>query len=168
MRRTSWQSRTSSLAWPPDNAATADKYAKIQEALYAETGSAAMKAADQAAAAAEKSAKGQIGSLEGQNKSDLADKQFKELQASMQNQVAAVSTDDSILAGLNQMIMMALAMVVTASMIGARGLGEEVLNGIQSLDVGKGLEAGLAIVVLAMALDRTSHALVARRGGARG
>jgi ABC-type proline/glycine betaine transport system permease subunit/ABC-type proline/glycine betaine transport system substrate-binding protein len=75
---------------------------------------------------------------------------------------------DSILAGLNQTIMMALAMVVTASMIGARGLGEEVLNGIQSLDVGKGLEAGLAIVVLAMALDRTSHALVARRGGARG
>ncbi len=75
---------------------------------------------------------------------------------------------DSILAGLNQMIMMALAMVVTASMIGARGLGEEVLNGIQSLDVGKGFEAGLAIVVLAMALDRTSHALVAQRGGRRG
>lgn len=74
----------------------------------------------------------------------------------------------SILAGLNQMIMMALAMVVTASMIGARGLGEDVLNGIQSLDVGKGLEAGLAIVVLAMALDRTSHALVARRGVAHG
>jgi glycine betaine/proline transport system substrate-binding protein len=75
---------------------------------------------------------------------------------------------DSILAGLNQMIMMALAMVVTASMIGARGLGEEVLNGIQSLDVGKGFEAGLAIVVLAMALDRTSHALVAERRGRRG
>ena len=75
---------------------------------------------------------------------------------------------ESILAGLNQMIMMALAMVVTASMIGARGLGEEVLSGIQSLDVGKGLEAGLAIVVLAMALDRTSHALVAQRGGRRG
>ena len=75
---------------------------------------------------------------------------------------------DSILAGLNQMIMMALAMVVTASMIGARGLGEEVLNGIQSLDVGKGLEAGLAIVVLAMALDRTSQALVADRRARRG
>lgn len=75
---------------------------------------------------------------------------------------------ESILAGINQMIMMALAMVVTASMIGARGLGEEVLGGIQSLDVGKGLEAGLAIVVLAMALDRTSHALIARRGGTRG
>ena len=75
---------------------------------------------------------------------------------------------DSILAGLNQMIMMALAMVVTASMIGARGLGEEVLNGIQSLDVGKGFEAGLAIVVLAMALDRTSQALVAERRARRG
>lgn len=75
---------------------------------------------------------------------------------------------DSILAGLNQMIMMALAMVVTASMIGARGLGEEVLNGIQSLDVGKGFEAGLAIVVLAMALDRTSQALLAQRRARRG
>jgi ABC-type proline/glycine betaine transport system permease subunit/ABC-type proline/glycine betaine transport system substrate-binding protein len=75
---------------------------------------------------------------------------------------------DSMLAGLNQMIMMALAMVVTASMIGARGLGEEVLNGIQSLDVGKGFEAGLAIVVLAMALDRTSQALVADRRARRG
>jgi glycine betaine/proline transport system substrate-binding protein len=75
---------------------------------------------------------------------------------------------DSILAGLNQMIMMALAMVVTASMIGARGLGEEVLNGIQSLDVGRGFEAGLAIVVLAMALDRTSQALFAQRRTLRG
>ena len=65
----------------------------------------------------------------------------------------------SILAGLNQTILMALAMVVTASMIGARGLGEDVLNGIQSLDVGKGFEAGLGIVVLALALDRMAQAL---------
>ena len=70
----------------------------------------------------------------------------------------------SILAGLNQTILMALAMVVTASMIGARGLGEDVLNGIQSLDVGKGFEAGLAIVVLALALDRMAQALAGAAG----
>ena len=70
----------------------------------------------------------------------------------------------SILAGLNQTILMALAMVVTASMIGARGLGEDVLNGIQSLDVGKGFEAGLGIVVLALALDRMAQALAGERG----
>lgn len=69
----------------------------------------------------------------------------------------------SILAGLNQTILMALAMVVTASMIGARGLGEDVLNGIQSLDVGKGFEAGLGIVVLALALDRMAQALAGER-----
>jgi ABC-type proline/glycine betaine transport system permease subunit/ABC-type proline/glycine betaine transport system substrate-binding protein len=77
----------------------------------------------------------------------------------------------SILAGLNQTILMALAMVVTASMIGARGLGEDVLNGIQSLDVGKGFEAGLGIVVLALALDRMAQALAGegrRKGGAGG
>jgi len=68
----------------------------------------------------------------------------------------------SILAGLNQTIMMALAMVVTASMIGARGLGANVLNGIQSLDIGEGFEAGLAIVVLAVALDRASQAIAGR------
>jgi glycine betaine/proline transport system permease protein len=72
----------------------------------------------------------------------------------------------SILAGLNQTILMALAMVVTASMIGARGLGEDVLNGIQSLDVGKGFEAGLAIVVLALALDRMAQALAGAAGSA--
>jgi glycine betaine/proline transport system permease protein len=55
-------------------------------------------------------------------------------------------------------------MVVTASMIGARGLGEDVLNGIQSLDVGKGFEAGLAIVVLALALDRMAQALAGAAG----
>src|SRR5690606_16839395 len=48
----------------------------------------------------------------------------------------------SIMAGINQATMMALAMVVVASMIGARGLGEDVLAGIQTLDVGRGLQAG--------------------------
>jgi ABC-type proline/glycine betaine transport system permease subunit len=48
-------------------------------------------------------------------------------------------------------------MVVVASMIGARGLGEQVLNGIQTLDVGMGLEAGLGIVILAFMLDRITQ-----------
>lgn len=64
----------------------------------------------------------------------------------------------SIMAGLNQTTMMALSMVVVASMIGARGLGEEVLLGIQRLDVGRGAEAGLAIVALAIVIDRLTQA----------
>jgi len=63
----------------------------------------------------------------------------------------------TIMAGLNQMIMMTLSMVVVASMIGARGLGEQVLNGIQTLDVGKGLEGGIGIVILAIVLDRITQ-----------
>lgn len=64
----------------------------------------------------------------------------------------------NLLAGLNQTTMMALAMVVIASMIGARGLGEEVLLGIQRLDVGRGAVAGVAIVALAIVLDRLIQA----------
>ena len=64
----------------------------------------------------------------------------------------------SIMAGVNQTTMMALSMVVIASMIGARGLGEDVLVGIQTLNVGKGLEAGLAIVILAVVIDRITQA----------
>jgi len=63
----------------------------------------------------------------------------------------------TMMAGLNQTIMMALSMVVIASMIGARGLGEQVLNGIQTLDVGRGLEAGIGIVILAVVLDRITQ-----------
>jgi glycine betaine/proline transport system permease protein len=64
----------------------------------------------------------------------------------------------SIMAGVNQATMMALSMVVIASMIGARGLGEDVLQGIQTLDTGTGLQAGLAIVILAIVIDRISQA----------
>jgi len=63
----------------------------------------------------------------------------------------------SIMAGINQTTMMALSMVVLASMIGARGLGEDVLAGIQTLDVGRGLQAGVAIVILAIVIDRISQ-----------
>lgn len=65
----------------------------------------------------------------------------------------------TIMAGINQTTMMALSMVVIASMIGARGLGEQVLLGIQKLDVGQGFTAGLGIVALAIALDRTTQAI---------
>ena len=64
----------------------------------------------------------------------------------------------SIMAGINQTTMMALSMVVVASMIGAQGLGEDVLAGIQTLDIGRGLQAGVAIVVLAIVMDRITQA----------
>lgn len=60
----------------------------------------------------------------------------------------------SIMQGINQTTMMALAMVVVASMIGARGVGETVLIGLQRNDPGTGLVGGLVIVILAIVLDR--------------
>lgn len=63
----------------------------------------------------------------------------------------------NIMAGINQTTMMALSMVVIASMIGARGLGHEVLLGINRLEVGRGLMAGLAIVALAILFDRITQ-----------
>ncbi len=64
----------------------------------------------------------------------------------------------SIMAGLNQAVMMALAMVVIASMIGSRGLGEDVLSGINNMDMGRGLQGGFSIVILAVVIDRISQA----------
>lgn len=63
----------------------------------------------------------------------------------------------SIMAGINQTIMMSLSMVVIASMIGAGGLGEYVLSGIQRLDIGIGFEGGLGVVLLAIVLDRLTE-----------
>ena len=63
----------------------------------------------------------------------------------------------TIMAGLNQTIMMALAMVVIASMIGAKGLGVEVLNGISRLDVGRGLVGGIGILIMAIIIDRITQ-----------
>lgn len=63
----------------------------------------------------------------------------------------------SILLGVNQTIMMALGIVVIAALIGARGLGQEVLEGLQRLRVGQALEAGLAIVFMAVIFDRISY-----------
>ncbi|WP_420848500.1 ABC transporter permease [Pseudovibrio axinellae] len=64
----------------------------------------------------------------------------------------------SIMQGINQTLMMALAMVVIASMIGARGVGETVLLGLQRNDAGTGLLGGMAIVVLAVVFDRITQA----------
>jgi glycine betaine/proline transport system permease protein len=63
----------------------------------------------------------------------------------------------SIMAGVNQTIMLALSMVVIASMIGAGGLGDTVLRGIQRLDVGLGFEGGIGVVILAIILDRITQ-----------
>lgn len=64
----------------------------------------------------------------------------------------------NIFAGINQTIMMALSMVVIASMIGAGGLGYQVLQGIQRLEVSRGLLSGLGIVFLAIIFDRIAQA----------
>lgn len=60
----------------------------------------------------------------------------------------------TIMAGINQTVMLALSMVVIAAMIGAKGLGGEVWKAIQRLQSGKGFEAGLGIVIIAILLDR--------------
>ncbi|MFU0825630.1 ABC transporter permease [Clostridium sp.] len=65
----------------------------------------------------------------------------------------------TILAGINQTIMLSLSMVVISAMIGAGGLGREVLSGIQQMEVGVGFESGLAVVILAMILDRITQSL---------
>jgi glycine betaine/proline transport system permease protein len=63
----------------------------------------------------------------------------------------------SIMAGINQTIMMALSMVIISSMVGAGGLGNDVLASIQRLDIGLGFESGLAVVLLAIMLDRITE-----------
>jgi glycine betaine/proline transport system permease protein len=72
----------------------------------------------------------------------------------------------AIMAGLNQTIMMALAMVVVASMVGAGGLGGIVLTGISQLNVGQGLAGGIGIVILAIVIDRLTRGLVRHRPAA--
>ncbi len=63
----------------------------------------------------------------------------------------------AIMTGVNQTIMMALSMVIIASMVGAGGLGNDVLTSIQRLDVGLGFESGLSVVLLAIILDRITE-----------
>ncbi|AWN26326.1 ABC transporter permease/substrate binding protein [Streptomyces sp. NEAU-S7GS2] len=65
----------------------------------------------------------------------------------------------TIMAGINQVIMLALSMVVIAGMVGGGGLGGSVYNAISSVDVALGSESGIAVVILAMYLDRMTGAL---------
>lgn len=69
----------------------------------------------------------------------------------------------SIMAGINQVIMLSLSMVVIAGMVGAGGLGEQVVASLNRIDVGLGFEAGLSVVILAMILDRITGALGPKR-----
>jgi glycine betaine/proline transport system permease protein len=82
--------------------------------------------------------------------------------------VLVPSAKDSLMVGVNQVIMLSLNMVIIASMIGAGGLGFDVLAALRRLDIGAGLEAGVAIVALAVALDRLSQAYAARAGETTG
>ncbi len=76
--------------------------------------------------------------------------------------VMVPSAARGLMVGVNQVIMLSLNMVIIASMIGAGGLGYDVLTSLRRLDIGGGLEAGVAIVVLAIALDRLSQAFADR------
>jgi glycine betaine/proline transport system permease protein len=76
--------------------------------------------------------------------------------------VMVPSARDGLMVGVNQVIMLSLNMVIIASMIGAGGLGYDVLTSLRRLDIGGGIEAGVAIVVLAIALDRLSQAFANR------
>lgn len=72
----------------------------------------------------------------------------------------------TIMAGINQSIMLSLSMVVIASMVGAPGLGEEVYRAVTQLKTGVGVEVGVAIVIVAIILDRiTQHAGTKKQGG---
>lgn len=68
----------------------------------------------------------------------------------------------AIMAGINQTTMMALSMVVIASMVGAKGLGMEVLTSLNRLEVGTGFEAGISIVFMAIIIDRLSQGMANR------
>jgi len=69
----------------------------------------------------------------------------------------------TIMAGVNQSIMLNLSMVVIAALIGAEGLGGDVIRGMNTLNIGLGFEAGLAIVVMAIVLDRITQGAGGRR-----
>ncbi len=68
----------------------------------------------------------------------------------------------TIMTGINQTTMMALSMVVVTSMIGVKGLGDEVLIGINRLDIGRGFNSGISIVFMAIIIDRVSQGIASR------
>ena len=69
----------------------------------------------------------------------------------------------TILAGLNQTIMMALSMVVIAALIGAGGLGSPVILGLNTLDIGLAVTGGIGIVLIAMVLDRITQSMAQKK-----
>jgi ABC-type proline/glycine betaine transport system permease subunit len=69
----------------------------------------------------------------------------------------------TIMAGVNQVIMLSLSMVVIASMVGAKGLGSDIVQALSRIDVGLGSEAGLSVVILAILLDRLTASLGSER-----
>lgn len=73
----------------------------------------------------------------------------------------------SIMAGVNQTIMMAMSMVIIASMVGAGGLGNDILSSIQQLEIGLGLQSGLVVVLMAILLDRISASFARRPSATR-
>ena len=74
----------------------------------------------------------------------------------------------TIMAGVNQVIMLALSMAVIAGIAGADGLGKEIVQAMSTVDIAKGVEAGLSVVILAVYLDRITSALGRRDPGRPG
>lgn len=68
----------------------------------------------------------------------------------------------TIMTGVNQTLMMAISMVVTTSMIGVRGLGMEVIDGVNKIEIARGLLSGISVVIMAVILDRLTQGLVQR------
>ena len=83
-------------------------------------------------------------------------------QSQMTWKILVPSALGSLMVGVNQVIMLSLNMVIIASMIGAGGLGFDVLASLRRLDIGGGFEAGIAIVIMAIAIDRLSQAFAER------
>jgi len=73
----------------------------------------------------------------------------------------------TIMAGVNQVIMLALSMVVIAGMVGGDGLGKVIMSALNNVDLARGFNAGLAVVIIAIFLDRISHAIGSRTKVAR-
>lgn len=73
----------------------------------------------------------------------------------------------TIMAGINQVIMLALSMVVIAGMVGGGGLGAEIVGALNSIDIALGFEAGISVVILAIFLDRVTAALGGRKRRSR-
>ena len=94
-----------------------------------------------------------------------ASKAFGATQRQLLYKVQLPLATPTILAGVNQTIMMSLSMVVIAAMIAAGGLGGVVLKGITQLKIGLGFEGGIAVVILAIILDRITQAFGSGAGG---